>query len=110
MVKKWEEADTRPRILLHSCCAPCSTYTLEYLTKFADVTVYYANSNIHPRAEYQRRKYVQQKFIHDFNENTEIMLSSFLLLMNPKNILKKFVDLKKRSKVVHVVVFVTITD
>lgn len=70
MVKKWEEADTRPRILLHSCCAPCSTYTLEYLTKFADVTVYYANSNIHPRAEYQRRKYVQQKFIHDFNENT----------------------------------------
>src|SRR5699024_135967 len=38
--------------------------------KFADVTVYYANSNIHPRAEYQRRKYVQQKFIHDFNENT----------------------------------------
>ena len=70
MVKKWEEVDTRPRILLHSCCAPCSTYTLEYLTKFADVTVYYANSNIHPRAEYQRRKYVQQKFIHDFNENT----------------------------------------
>ena len=92
MVKKWEEADTRPRILLHSCCAPCSTYTLEYLTKFADVTVYYANSNIHPRAEYQRRKYVQQKFIHDFNEILAIMLNLSPPLMNHKNTLRKFVD------------------
>ena len=110
MVKKWEEADTRPRILLHSCCAPCSTYTLEYLTKFADVTVYYANSNIHPRAEYQRRKYVQQKFIHDFNENTGNNVKFISALINHKNISKKFVDLKKKSKVVHVVVFVTIID
>lgn len=40
------------------------------MTEFADVTIYFANSNIHPRAEYQRREYVQQKFIHDFNEKT----------------------------------------
>lgn len=60
----------RPKILLHSCCAPCSTTTLERMTEFADVTIYFANSNIHPRAEYQRREYVQQKFIHDFNEKT----------------------------------------
>lgn len=70
MVKDWQADGIRPRILMHSCCAPCSTYTLEYLTQFADVTIYYANSNIHPREEYQRRKYVQQKFIHDFNEKT----------------------------------------
>ncbi|KRL05761.1 epoxyqueuosine reductase QueH [Liquorilactobacillus oeni] len=70
MVKNWQLTKSRPKILLHSCCAPCSTYTLEYLTRYADVTVYYANSNIHPRAEYQRREYVQQKFIHDFNEKT----------------------------------------
>ena len=36
----------RPTILMHVCCAPCSTYTLEYLTKYADVTIYFANSNI----------------------------------------------------------------
>ena len=70
MTQRWAKENTRPKILLHSCCAPCSTYTLEYLTQFADITVYYANSNIHPRAEYQRREYVQQKFIHDFNEKT----------------------------------------
>ncbi len=70
MVQKWQAEGIRPKILLHACCAPCSTTTLERMTEFADVTIYYANSNIHPRAEYQRREYVQQKFIHDFNEKT----------------------------------------
>lgn len=70
MVQSWQANGIRPRILMHSCCAPCSTYTLEYLTQYADVTIYFANSNIHPRDEYLRRKYVQQKFIHDFNTQT----------------------------------------
>lgn len=70
MVSTWQKDQIRPKILLHSCCAPCSTTTLERMTEFADVTIYFANSNIHPRAEYQRREYVQQKFIHDFNEKT----------------------------------------
>ncbi|ETJ26021.1 DNA integration/recombination/inversion protein, partial [human gut metagenome] len=70
MVKVWKADQKRPTILMHTCCAPCSTYTLEYLTQYADVTVYFANSNIHPKAEYQRRAYVTQKFVHDFNENT----------------------------------------
>lgn len=70
MVQNWQKEGIRPKILLHACCAPCSTTTLERMTEFAEVTIYYANSNIHPRAEYQRREYVQQKFIHDFNEKT----------------------------------------
>ena len=48
----------------------CSTYTLEYLTKYADVTIYFANSNIHPKAEYHKRVYVTKKFVSDFNERT----------------------------------------
>ncbi|MTD37493.1 DNA integration/recombination/inversion protein [Erwinia sp. CPCC 100877] len=70
VIADWEKQAIRPTILLHSCCAPCSTYTLEYLTKYADVTIYFANSNIHPQAEYQRREKVQQKFVADFNERT----------------------------------------
>ena len=70
VIQDWQRETKRPRILLHSCCAPCSTYTLEYLTQFADVTVYYDNPNIHPRMEFERRKYVQQKFITDFNAQT----------------------------------------
>lgn len=70
MVDSWEKNSQRPKILLHSCCAPCSTYTLEYLSRFADITIYFANSNIHPRSEYERRKIVQEQFIYDFNETT----------------------------------------
>ena len=70
MAKRWMQEETRPRILVHVCCAPCSTYTLEYLTQYADLTVYFANSNIHPKEEYYRRAYVVQKFVSDFNEKT----------------------------------------
>jgi len=70
MAKRWMQEEIRPRILVHVCCAPCSTYTLEYLTQYADLTVYFANSNIHPKEEYYRRAYVVQKFISDFNAKT----------------------------------------
>lgn len=70
MVKVWQRETLRPKILMHVCCAPCSTYTLEYLTQYADVTIYFANSNIHPKAEYEKREYVTKKFVSDFNERT----------------------------------------
>lgn len=70
MIIEWEKNEERPRILLHSCCAPCSTYTLEFLCQYADVTVFFSNSNIHPESEYLRRMIVQKKFIEDFNANT----------------------------------------
>lgn len=70
MIKEWEKSDIRPRILMHSCCAPCSTYTLEFLTQHADVSIYFANSNIHPKVEYERRARVQKQFVEDFNRNT----------------------------------------
>lgn len=68
MIGQWQQENLRPKILLHSCCGPCSTYTVEYLNKYADITIYYSNSNIHPRSEYERRELAQRQFIHDFNE------------------------------------------
>lgn len=88
MVQNWQTAGIRPKILLHACCAPCSTTTLERMTEFAEVTIYYANSNIHPRAEYQRREYVQQKFIHDFNEKQAITFNLLLHHIGRRNTLK----------------------
>lgn len=70
LIQQWKRAEQKPKILLHSCCAPCSTYTLEYLTQFADIGVYFANPNIHPKNEYLRRAKVQEQFIADFNERT----------------------------------------
>lgn len=69
MIKQWKKDNIHPRVLLHSCCAPCSTYTLEYLTVYADVDIYFSNDNIHPRQEYERRALVQQQFVDTFNHD-----------------------------------------
>ena len=44
-----------PRLLLHSCCAPCSSYCLEYLSQYFEITDFYYNPNISPEAEYRLR-------------------------------------------------------
>ena len=52
-----------PRLLLHSCCAPCSSYVLEYLSGYFVVTVFYYNPNIYPESEYHKRVAEQQMLI-----------------------------------------------
>lgn len=55
-------AGRRPRLLLHSCCAPCSSYVLESLTPFFDITVDYYNPNIDTAEEYAHRAAEQRRF------------------------------------------------
>lgn len=52
----------KPKLLLHTCCAPCSGYLVTELSKDFVVTVYYDNSNIAPKEEYQKRKTEAEKF------------------------------------------------
>ena len=47
---------TRPKLLLHACCAPCSSYVLEYLSAYFLITVFYYNPNIYPDEEYNKLK------------------------------------------------------
>ena len=47
--------EKRPRLLLHACCGPCSTYVLEYLRAHFDITRFFYNPNIQPREEYDKR-------------------------------------------------------
>lgn len=54
-----------PKLLLHSCCAPCSSYVLEYLSEYFEITVLYYNPNIYPESEYSKRVKEQKKFISD---------------------------------------------
>ncbi|MCI5624263.1 MULTISPECIES: epoxyqueuosine reductase QueH [Anaerostipes] len=58
-------ADERPGLLLHSCCAPCSSYVLEYLEKYFQITVFYYNPNIDSREEYEKRVAEQQRLIKE---------------------------------------------
>lgn len=55
--------ERRPKLLIHSCCAPCSSYVLEYLSSFFNITVFYYNPNIYPEEEYRKRVEEQQKLI-----------------------------------------------
>lgn len=54
-----------PKLLLHSCCAPCSSYVLSYLSQYFDITVLYYNPNISPQEEYEFRKAEQIRFIKE---------------------------------------------
>ena len=51
----------KPTLLLHSCCGPCSSYVLEYLTRYFDVTVLFYGPNIQPEAEYDKRLHYQRE-------------------------------------------------
>lgn len=48
-------SDKKPSLLLHACCAPCSSYVLEYLSEYFKITILYYNPNIYPQTEYERR-------------------------------------------------------
>ena len=50
-----QETGKVPRLFLHSCCAPCSSYVLEYLSRYFSITVFFYNPNISPREEYEKR-------------------------------------------------------
>ncbi len=58
---------TVPTLLLHSCCAPCSSYVLEYLSQYFKITVFYYNPNIYPAEEFFKRAEEQQRFIGMLN-------------------------------------------
>lgn len=58
-----ERAETTPSLLLHSCCAPCSSYVLEYLSRYFKITVFYYNPNIYPEEEFYKRRSEQERFI-----------------------------------------------
>ncbi len=64
-IEQLQKEQRVPRLLLHSCCAPCSSYVLEYLSEFFDITVFYYNPNIFPESEYTKRIIEQQKLIYD---------------------------------------------
>lgn len=60
------KANRVPSLLLHSCCAPCSSYVIEYLSSYFRITVFYYNPNLYPDEEYEKRAEEQMRFIQKF--------------------------------------------
>lgn len=69
IVKKRDSGRTdAPTLFLHSCCAPCSSYVLEYLRQYFRITVFYYNPNITDDEEYRKRVAEQKRLIAAYNE------------------------------------------
>lgn len=74
LTTKIKQQNKRPRLLLHSCCAPCSSYVLEYLSEFFEITVFYYNPNIYPPEEFEKRLQEQKKYSTIFaNKNIDVV-------------------------------------
>lgn len=63
IIEKLDANQPRPKLLIHSCCAPCSSYVLEYLSNYFNIMIFYYNPNIYPEDEYIRRVEEQQSLI-----------------------------------------------
>lgn len=74
MIKKYKEKGLRPRLLLHSCCAPCSSAVLERIAKAFDITVFYFNPNIEPQREYDKRVEELDKLLSCLRETADVSL------------------------------------
>ena len=66
IIKKEQENNNIPSILLHSCCAPCSSHVIDTLTNYFNITILYYNPNIEPYEEYLKRKEEEIRFIKEY--------------------------------------------
>ncbi len=71
IIEKQKAAGETPSLLLQACCAPCSSYCLEYLREYFKVTVFYYNPNISRRSEYEKRKEEEKRLIFLYNSQVE---------------------------------------
>ena len=69
-----KNGETRPKVLLHVCCGPCSSAVLEYLTQYFDLTLLWYNPNIYPEAEFELRLETLKKLIADMGLADKVRL------------------------------------
>ena len=68
--------DGKKRLLLHACCAPCSSYVIEYLSKYFDITILYYNPNIDTEEEFNKRLNELKRFVSEFKTENEVKVVS----------------------------------
>lgn len=72
IIKENQSKNNIPTLLLHSCCAPCSSYVLETLSNYFQITIFYYNPNITDIDEYKKRVEEQKKFIKELKSKNKI--------------------------------------
>ena len=79
LLQQIDQENKKPRLLLHACCGPCSSYVLEYLSSHFEITVLFYNPNIYPAAEYDRRLQELLNFYKRFvpAENVQVIQAPY---------------------------------
>ena len=72
LIEKQQREGGKPSLLLHSCCAPCSSYVLEYLAPYFNICDFYYNPNISPKKEYEDRKEELVRLIREMGLSTQV--------------------------------------
>lgn len=76
-IKSISKLERKPSLLLHTCCAPCSSYVLEYLSQYFQITLYYYNPNISPQEEYDQRATEQQRLINAMSLGIDLIVATY---------------------------------
>lgn len=76
---QFKEAGIRPGLLMHSCCAPCSSYVMDYLVNFFDITMYFYNPNMDSAEEYYKRAEELKRLINEmgFGESIKYVIEDY---------------------------------
>ena len=72
IIEKSAAAGVTPKLLLHACCAPCSSYCMEYLSEYFLITIYFYNPNIDNRQEYMKRVEEEKRLISEMNFKNQV--------------------------------------
>ena len=90
-LEKIKNNNTKPKLLLHACCAPCSSYVIEYLSNYFDITIYYYNPNTYPEEEFNRRLEELKRFLKEFNSYVKLLVKEY----NPNEFYNSIKGLEK---------------
>lgn len=88
-VKEIATFTSKPKLLMHTCCAVCATFPLEYLTQYFELTLYFNNSNIYPATEYHRRLEELKNYLKVFNEEHNTNVKLIITAYDNKSFTKK---------------------
>ena len=77
VIEQIRNSENRPKLLLHVCCAPCSSYVLEYLSRYFEITLYFYNPNISPESEFELRICELRRFVSEAGYTAEIVKGEY---------------------------------
>ncbi|MCR4744960.1 MAG: epoxyqueuosine reductase QueH [Lachnospiraceae bacterium] len=77
LIESFKPDEAKPKLLLHVCCAPCSSYCLEYLEPHFDITVFFYNPNMDSEAEYIKRAEELRRFVKESGIKAQIIIKDY---------------------------------